>query len=103
MKLHFGIYAIDKTMEYIIWFVFGMLLAFGAIRLCNLRISILLFVVFIVGSVLDYCGIIRIFQAATILGAIACYSIISFVWNVDSKISSGKVLSIFRKYTMPIF
>ena len=98
-----GIYAIDKTMAFWIWFVLGMILAEGYIPLIDLPFSIMMLIAFIVLSILVSNGMSNFYGQGFIMGLFACYSIISIMSKLFSTGVQIPVFGFAAKYTMPIF
>ncbi|MBE5825493.1 MAG: acyltransferase [Butyrivibrio sp.] len=103
LNINTGIYAIDQTAKNWVWFVIGMMIAYGMIPMCNVMVGIVLFCTFLVGTVLNTYSIgSSVFGYSFLLGILACYSVISIVKSVTEK-KEFKIFESFSKYTMPIF
>lgn len=92
------IYAVSNLLSNMIWFVIGMVIAFGTLKKYFLKVlGAVLGVVFLVVSFWSY----KIDNAwlSFAMGLIACFAV--FMIIVDCK--EVRFLSLFAKYTMPIF
>lgn len=98
-----GLYFVDKTMANWIWFVFGMILSYGAIRLSNKILGFCLFILFIIGSLLIESLQIESGWYGFLLAMLACYSIISVIYSIFEEGVQSAPWGILAKYTMPVF
>jgi hypothetical protein len=99
----FGIYAVDATMVCLIWFVIGMMLAENMIRIMSLPVSIIMFIGFIIGSIVVQTEGISFVGDSLVLGIMACYSITSIVFRLFSGEDQNKYCGYLAQYTMPLF
>ncbi|WP_022767902.1 acyltransferase family protein [Butyrivibrio sp. NC2007] len=99
----FHIYAIDKTFIVWIWFVLGMLIAEKYVPIAKWKYCLVLFALFIIGSVLVYRNVIVFTGVKFLLGLLACYSIICLNYSVSSNTEQNKYWERFTQYTMPVF
>ena len=98
-----GLYFIDKTFDCWIWFLLGMSLAIDMIKFLNAANGIIIFVVFLMGSIVYQNEIPYKEFFRFILGLLACYSIISIVYSVYRKGIQNRYFQQCAKYTMPVF
>lgn len=98
-----GLYFIDNTLANCVWFVFGMTIAYGVIKMLNALMSIMLFVLFLLGSVLAELEYIHFKLQGFLLALLACYSVISLIHYLYKEGVQNKQMAFVAKYTMPIF
>jgi hypothetical protein len=101
--LYVGITVIDKVFGFWIWFVLGMLLAYGVIRIGNRLVGYMSLVLFIISDILFYVIHINIPFGGTIVGVFACFTIIVPVFNYVGGHYRSNVVAFLTQYTMPIF
>ncbi len=101
--IHTSIYCIDSTMSNWIWFVLGMALAFGIIKLANIIVGISLLIVFVMGSVLMFVRNTNFVGKSLVLGLVACYSIVCIIYNMFKDGKQNRVFEFSARYTMPVF
>lgn len=101
--IYVGISAIDKVFEFWIWFVFGMLLAYGLIRVENKLAGYMSLVFFVIADILFFVVHIHVPFRGIIVGSFACFAIISLVYNYVGEDYRLKGIAFLTKYTMPIF
>ena len=101
--INFGIFALDKVLEFWIWFVLGMLLAYGVIRIGNRLVGYMSFVLFIISDILFYVIHIYIPFGRTIVGFLACFAIVSLIFSYSGEDYWSKGIAFLIQYTMPIF
>ncbi|WP_458459409.1 acyltransferase family protein [Pseudobutyrivibrio sp.] len=98
-----GLYIIDNTLANCVWFVLGMTMAYGVIKMTNAMMSILLFMVFLLGSALTELGYIHFKLQGFIWALMACYSVISLSHYLYNNGVQSEYMATIAKYTMPIF
>ncbi len=103
MGMRTGIYAIDRTMDSWIWFVWGILFAKRLISFMNKVLSTITLLVFIFVSLLVKVVHIEFVGRSFALGSIACYSIISLIYHVSVARDESAIQKFLSKYTMPVF
>ena len=101
-EIYTGIYAVDKTMDFYIWFVFGMAMGFGAIKYFDTKIGIIAAIILLVLSIVPFAWNLNIVGFSTVVGLIACYSVISIIRGTCSE-NNNRILGWLSQYTMPIF
>lgn len=103
LHVYVGISVIDKVFEFWVWFVFGMMLAYGVIRIGNRLVGYVSLGLFVVAIILFVVKHIRIPFSGTIVGFFACFAIISLVFNYAGEDYRSKCIAFLTQYTMPIF
>ena len=98
-----GIYLLDTLMIDWIWFVLGMALACGFVKLCNVRVGIVIFVFFLVGCVIVTYGYYANGYSTVTLGLIACYAVVSVIHAISEPERDNRLMDFCAKYTMPVF
>ncbi len=103
LGFHSGLYFMDQTMNNWIWFVLGMTLVYGRIKLVKAFWGYVLFTIFIIGSLLTQIGDLKITGLGFLLSVVACYSIVCIVYDLFSDGIQKPGWKALAKYTMPIF
>ena len=98
-----GLYFIDKSMENWVWFVLGMLISYNVMFLPDIKLGIVLFVVFLTGSYVAEIGYIPFPFVSFALTLLACCSIIGIMKTIFEDGMQKKNWSFGTRYTMPIF
>jgi fucose 4-O-acetylase-like acetyltransferase len=104
LKIKTGVFAIDQTAQYLVWFVIGMLIAKELIPLTGLLTGLITLSVFIVINFLQQFQVLPSFRGYDfIMGVMACYSIICIVHGLTIGRPQKRVWLLLGKYTMPVF
>lgn len=98
-----GFYFIDNTLANCVWFVIGMTMAYGVIKMTNALMSIILFAIFLLGSILAELEYIHFKTQGFLLTLVACFSVISLIYYLYKDGIQNKQMAFIAKYTMPIF
>lgn len=98
-----GLYFIDNTLANCVWFVIGMTMAYGVIKMTNALMSIILFAIFLLGSILAELEYIHFKTQGFLLTLVACFSVISLIYYLYKDGIQNKQMAFIAKYTMPIF
>lgn len=97
------LYCIDNVMLNWIWFVLGMALAYGIIKVTNNIVGIALFIAFVLESVLVFVKNISFTGKKLVLGLVACYSIVCVLYNLFKDGEQNRIFEFGARYTMPVF
>lgn len=98
-----NIFCIDNTISNWIWFVLGMALAFGMIKMTNMLVGISLFIIFFAGSVILLIPNFSFAGNGLLLGLLACYSIVCVIYNCFKDGKQNSIFAFASRYTMPVF
>lgn len=97
-----GIYAVSTILSNEIWFVLGMSICVFDVQIRGKKLQgTVIGLLFLGLSVAVYMADIQNTAMSFVLGLLACAAVILLVAGFEEK--SGKMMSFFAKYTMPIF
>lgn len=101
-KYSFGLYFIDETMKWMIWFVLGMTISYVWVKFLRPVWGLVVGIIFILFSLFAFLHDKNDSLIEFILGLMACYAVLSIM---KSFFNHKKILlfNFLAKYTMPIF
>lgn len=97
------VFLLAKFADNYIWFVAGMLISYGIIKRSRRAVGGVCLALFLGISVLIYVFKISFFGLYFLIGALACYSILSIVSDSMGESFSGRLWNFCSRYTMPVF
>lgn len=103
-----GVFLVDITCEYLIWFVLGMCMSqFAVVQALKRKavkvIAVVFSVIFVISSVLIQIFYINAGVVSLLMGFYACFATVTFFVNVEHHKLVQSFTHKFSQYTMPVF